>query len=124
MRYRTQRRGIAIVGICLLTAVVFLIFLISSIVSQGVSGLNLQFLTSFPSYKPDIAGIFPVLTGSIYLMLLTMLFSAPLGVGAAIFLNEIIKFCQKNIYLYRPALEYLDKKYHLHIFDNYEQVVS
>ena len=26
-------------------------------------------------------------------------------------LKEIIKFCQKNIYLYRPALEYLDKKY-------------
>ena len=39
-------------------------------------------------------------------------------------LKEIVTFCQKNIYLYRPALEYLDKKYHLHIFDNYEQVAS
>jgi sugar-specific transcriptional regulator TrmB len=37
-------------------------------------------------------------------------------------LKEIIKFCQDNIILYRPALEYLDKKYHLHIFDSYEQV--
>jgi len=39
-------------------------------------------------------------------------------------LKEIVDFCQKNIFLYRPALEYLDKKYHLHIFDNYEQVAS
>jgi phosphate ABC transporter permease subunit PstA/phosphate ABC transporter permease protein PstC len=101
MRYRTQRRGIAIVGFCLLVAAVFLIFLLSSIASQGVSGLNLQFLTSFPSYKPDIAGIFPVLTGSIYLMLLTMLFSAPLGVGAAIFLNEIARDTKYTRFLRR-----------------------
>jgi phosphate ABC transporter permease subunit PstA/phosphate ABC transporter permease protein PstC len=89
IRYRTQRRGIIIVGTCLLIAAIFLVYLLSSIFTQGISGINLNFLTSFPSYKPDIAGIFPVLTGSIYLMLLTMLFSAPLGVGAAIYLNEI-----------------------------------
>jgi len=39
-------------------------------------------------------------------------------------LEKIVKFCQKNIFLYRPALEYLDKKYDLHIFGSYEQVAS
>ena len=39
-------------------------------------------------------------------------------------LKNIIDFCQKNIYLYKPALEYLDKKYNLNIIDNYEQVAS
>ena len=39
-------------------------------------------------------------------------------------LKKISKFCQKNIYLYRPALEYLDKKYDLNILDEYEQVTS
>ena len=39
-------------------------------------------------------------------------------------LKEIVKFCQKNIYLYRPALEYLDRKYNLRIFNDYEQVAS
>jgi len=39
-------------------------------------------------------------------------------------LKNIVEFCQKNIYLYRPALEYLDKKYNLHILDDYEQVAS
>ena len=28
-------------------------------------------------------------------------------------LREIIKYCQKNIYLYRPALEYIERKYNL-----------
>jgi hypothetical protein len=41
-----------------------------------------------------------------------------------IILNETIKFCKKNIFLYRPALEYLDKKYNLHILKDYEQVAS
>jgi len=89
IRYKKQKRGLILVVTCLLIAAIFLVFLLSSIISQGFSGLNLNFLTSFPSYKPEIAGIFPVLTGSIYLMLLTMLFSAPIGIGAAIYLNEI-----------------------------------
>jgi phosphate ABC transporter permease subunit PstA/phosphate ABC transporter permease protein PstC len=101
IRYRTQQRGIAIVAFCLVIAAIFLVLLLSSILSQGISGLNLQFLTSYPSYKPDIAGIFPVLTGSIYLMLLTMLFAAPLGVGAAIYLNEIARDTKFNRFLRR-----------------------
>ena len=39
-------------------------------------------------------------------------------------LEETVKFCKKNEYVYRPALEYLDKKYKLHIIKNYEQVSS
>jgi len=39
-------------------------------------------------------------------------------------LKEIVKYCQKNIYLYRPALEYLDEKYHLNVIEDYEQMVS
>ena len=39
-------------------------------------------------------------------------------------LKETVKFCKKNEFIYRPALEYLDKKYDLHLFKNYEQVVS
>lgn len=39
-------------------------------------------------------------------------------------LKEIITFCQNNSMVYRPALEYVDKKYHLQLFDSYEQVAS
>ncbi len=37
-------------------------------------------------------------------------------------LKEIVKYCQNNIILYRPALEYLDKKYHLNLYENYESM--
>ena len=38
-------------------------------------------------------------------------------------LEETIRFCKRNQFVYRPVLEYLDKKYKLGLFDNYEQVV-
>jgi hypothetical protein len=44
--------------------------------------------------------------------------------SAVVPLKEIITYCQNNMLLYRPALEYLDKKYHLHLFDSYEQMAS
>jgi hypothetical protein len=39
-------------------------------------------------------------------------------------LNETIQFCKKNSLLYRPALEFLDKKYNLGLFSDYESVAS
>ncbi len=39
-------------------------------------------------------------------------------------LEETVKFCKKNEFVYRPVLEYLDKKYKLHLIKNYEQVFS
>jgi len=35
-------------------------------------------------------------------------------------LKETIEFCKKNIFTYRPVLEYLYKKYNLNIFDNFK----
>jgi len=101
IRYRKQRRGKIIVSLCLIFAIIFLIYLLTNIITKGIDGLSIQFLTSFPSYKPDLAGIFPVLIGSIYLMLLTMLFAAPLGVGAAIYLNEFARDSRYTRFLRR-----------------------
>ncbi len=39
-------------------------------------------------------------------------------------LEETIRFCKQNQFVYGPVLEYLDKKYRLHLFKNYEQVLS
>ena len=37
-------------------------------------------------------------------------------------LKEVIQFCQANELTFRPALEYLDDRYELNLFDNYEHV--
>ena len=53
--------------------------------SDGCRG---QFLTSYPSRRAEQAGILPALVGSIYVIGLTALIAVPLGVGAAIYLEE------------------------------------
>lgn len=58
------------------------------IIGDGGSWLNRNFITSFPSRKPEIAGIRPALLGTIWIMILTALFAFPIGVGAAIYLEE------------------------------------
>ena len=96
------RIGVGIVSMCLLIAVVFLFYLLSSILTQGLGGINWNFLTNFPSgSRPWAAGIFPVIMGSICLMLLTMLFSIPIGVLAAVYLTEIAKDSPYVLFLRR-----------------------
>lgn len=46
------------------------------------------FLTNGPSNKPQDAGIFPALLGSLWLGAITILFAVPVGVGAALYLEE------------------------------------
>ena len=50
--------------------------------------LGIAFLTSPPSRTPEIAGVLPALVGSACLMILTAALSIPVGVGAALYLEE------------------------------------
>ena len=47
-----------------------------------------HFLTAGPSNEPQDAGIYPALLGSIFVGLIAMFMAVPLGVGAAIYLEE------------------------------------
>ena len=55
--------------------------------------VNLPFLTSGDSREPELAGILGALAGSAFTMLVTLLICLPVGVGAAIYLEE---FAPKN----------------------------
>ncbi|MDG6224547.1 MAG: phosphate ABC transporter permease PstA [Candidatus Thermoplasmatota archaeon] len=101
MRYVKERVGKVVLGSSLLVALVFLVFLLYSILEQGLSGLTPHFFTNFPSSDPAKAGIWPVIQGSVYLVLLTMLFAMPVGIGAAIYLNEFAKENWFNLFLRR-----------------------
>jgi phosphate transport system permease protein len=66
--------------------------------------LNLDFIRSPQNSTPELAGIRTAILGSTYLVLITMLFAVPVGVGAAIYLVEFARpsrlneFIQTNIY--------------------------
>ncbi|MCB0272196.1 MAG: phosphate ABC transporter permease PstA [Bdellovibrionales bacterium] len=66
----------------------FLGCLFYNIFSNGFSYLSLNFISNFPSRFPEKAGILSAISGSIWLMSLTALFSIPIGVAASIYLEE------------------------------------
>jgi phosphate transport system permease protein len=76
--------GVFAVSISLLSLVALLL---DSFV-DGLPYLNWGFVTSYPSRFPDQAGILPALFGTIWVVGLTALFSFPLGVFAAVYLEE------------------------------------
>jgi phosphate transport system permease protein len=75
----------------IVSALLVLLLLVGSVVYDGFSRLSLSFLTSFPSRKAENAGILAAWTGSAWLLILTILFALPLGVGAAVYLEEYAK---------------------------------
>lgn len=72
----------------LLLALGTLLTLLIDVAVDGLGRLNWQFLTSFPSRKPEAAGILSALVGTAYLIILTALLALPVGLGAAIYLEE------------------------------------
>ncbi|QDV15934.1 Phosphate transport system permease protein PstA [Gimesia panareensis] len=93
--YTTKRRGRVLNSLftaaCLLatiTCVLVLLGLIWNIINQGQNWLDWDFIEHLPSRFPEKAGIKTALWGSIWLIGLTALFSVPLGVGAAVYLEE------------------------------------
>jgi phosphate transport system permease protein len=67
---------------------VALAFLFGTVVVEGIARLDWDFVTSFPSRKAALAGVWPALIGSFSLMVITGLIAVPVGVGAAIYLEE------------------------------------
>lgn len=73
------------------SSVVILIVLLTAITLDGYQWFDWQFLTSFDSRRPEKAGILAGLLGSLWMIAFTILFSVPLGIGAAIYLEEYAK---------------------------------
>ena len=90
-RRRRARLSQAFAIVCMLATVLsvfVLVLLLAAILYQGLPWLTGQFLTNFPSRFPEKAGIKPALVSSVWLIMLTAVFSVPIGVGAAIYLEE------------------------------------
>jgi len=78
-------------GFCLLAVLIPLAILVGLLVyvaKDGVGRLDWSFLNSWPSRKAAKAGIKAALWGSFYLVGLTTAISVPVGIGAAIYLEE------------------------------------
>jgi len=75
-------------SVCAFSSVLILALLLWNLVAFGWDRVDWQFLTSYASGRPARAGIKSALVGSLYLIGFTALFSVPIGVGTAIYLEE------------------------------------
>ncbi len=84
-------------------AVATLIILLYDILSDGLKYLRWEFITGLPSRFYQKAGILPALVGSFYVIGLTALFTLPVGVATAVYLqfyaedNWLTRTLQTNI---------------------------
>lgn len=76
---------------CTFLGLVLLAIFIGSILIDGLQRIDWDFITSLPSRKAERAGIFTALMGSIWILILTALIALPLGIAAAIYLEEYAK---------------------------------
>jgi phosphate transport system permease protein len=84
-------KGRIFTGFCVFATffgIVSLASLLVYVFYDAAGWLDLQFITSAPSRFAEKAGVYPMLVGSIFVVSLVAVFSLPLGVGAAIYLEE------------------------------------
>jgi phosphate transport system permease protein len=71
--------------------VAILLIILSFIVYNGASVISWDFLTKMPEDGMTSGGIFPAIVGTFYLVSGSILFAFPIGVLAAIYMNEYVK---------------------------------
>ena len=81
----------AVIRGCLLVAIVALVALISYVVSQGGSSFGPRLWQRFPSLSPRLAGARSAVLGTVWVISLTALIAVPVGVGAALYLEEFAR---------------------------------
>lgn len=71
--------------------IITLVLLVVNMAIQGVPRLSLDFFFNFPSRRAAQAGILSAWVGSLLVMFVTALFSIPLSIASAIYLEEYAK---------------------------------
>ena len=78
--------GLFLLALCI--GLAGLIILIIQVLIEGVPWLSWTLLSSYQSRFPEQAGLLAPVIGSLWLMALTAAFTVPVGVGAAVYLEE------------------------------------
>lgn len=78
----------ALMGISVTLTCALVLFLIGYILVKGLPNISWKLLSTKPSYLDDSIGILPDILNTLYVVLATLVIVLPLGVGAAIYLNE------------------------------------
>lgn len=94
----------AFIWLCGLITIGILAWILIYITSKGISHISIDFITS--EFKGDKHGIFPMIINTLYIVLLSVIISTPIGIFSAIYLVEYSK-PGKMLKIIRFAIETL-----------------
>ncbi len=86
--YQEPQWPMLLVLSCATIVFIMLIAILGIVFFKGLPAITFEFLTSFPTHGMTQGGILPAIVGTVMLTLITAVFSIPLGVGCAVYLNE------------------------------------
>lgn len=84
----TEKVAFFMLRMAMLLVVFITLFVVFDIARKGIGVISWEFLTAMPRRGMTEGGIFPAILGTIYITFITALASFPVGVFAAIYLNE------------------------------------
>ncbi len=87
-RYASERRFKTPGLLAIIVSLSFLAVLLYTMLKNGIAGLDMAFLTGSDSTDPVTAGVWSSVKGSLLTMLVTLILAFPMGVLAAIYLEE------------------------------------
>jgi phosphate transport system permease protein len=88
-RRRKSLLGRTLAALCLGLAMLFLALLVFDVLRRGLAELDWQFITTdVQGFQPEKGGVRNAIFGSVYLILITMAVAVPIGVAAAVYLEE------------------------------------
>jgi phosphate ABC transporter, permease protein PstA len=81
----------AVIYFCASVSIILLAGIVGYVFYRGFSSVSWSFLTTVPSAIKGTFGIAGNIVNTLYIIVITLLIVVPLGVGAAIYLNEYAK---------------------------------
>jgi phosphate transport system permease protein len=95
-----------VVYLATFSVVAILIGLIAYILFRGLPSINWELLSTAPSFLNQTYGILPMIINTVYIVVLSLIISIPIGIGGAIFLSEYARQ-NKFVDLIRFTIEIL-----------------
>ncbi len=81
----------SVIYFCASISIVLLAIIVGYVSFRGISSVNWAFLTNVPSTLKGTFGVAGNIINTLYIIIITLIISIPLSVGAAIYLNEYAK---------------------------------
>ncbi len=88
LRKIQQQLGFNLLRLATVLVLAMVAYIVWDILSKGIGVINWEFLTAKPRKGMTEGGIWPAIVGTFWVSMVTIVFSVPVGIFSAIYLNE------------------------------------